>query len=68
VTALWDLAFTAFAWVPLHARHVVVSEGFTAFEDRERRLRLFLFEYGWSGDISTFIGTAQQRVRASAKG
>ncbi len=35
----WDLAFTAFAWVPLHARHVVQAEGFTDFGDRARRLR-----------------------------
>ncbi|MBA2533284.1 MAG: aminoglycoside phosphotransferase family protein, partial [Nocardioidaceae bacterium] len=42
VTHEWDLAFTAFAWVPLHARHVVAAEGFTAFADRPRRLRLFL--------------------------
>jgi hypothetical protein len=40
----WDLAFTAFAWVPLHARHVVEVEGFTDFGDRARRLRLFLAE------------------------
>jgi hypothetical protein len=50
------------------ARHVVASEGFTAFEDRERRLRMFLSAYGWSGDIATFIATVQQRVRASAEG
>ncbi|GLY24098.1 phosphotransferase [Micromonospora sp. NBRC 101691] len=30
----WDVAFTAFAWVPLHARHVAAAEGFTAFADR----------------------------------
>jgi hypothetical protein len=30
----WDLAFTAFAWVPLHARHVVSAGGFTAFAGR----------------------------------
>lgn len=42
VTPVADLAFTAFGWVPLHARHVVAAEGFTAFADRERRLRLFL--------------------------
>lgn len=38
VTQEWDLAFAAFAWVPLHARHVVREEGFTAFSDRPRRL------------------------------
>jgi hypothetical protein len=39
VTREWDLAFTAFAWVPLHARHVVTAEGFTAFADRPGRPR-----------------------------
>jgi phosphotransferase family enzyme len=38
VTVEWDLAFTAFAWVPPHARHVFAVEGFTAFADRPRRL------------------------------
>ena len=42
VAAESDVAFTAFAWVPLHARHVVAAEGFTAVADRPRRLRLFL--------------------------
>jgi hypothetical protein len=65
VTREWDLAFTAFAWVPLHARHVVTAEGFTAFEDRPRRLRLFLDTYGWPGPI---IETVRHRVRASAEG
>ncbi|HEY9472303.1 MAG TPA: phosphotransferase [Mycobacteriales bacterium] len=59
VTPEWDLAFTAFAWVPLHARHVVAAEGFTASADRPRRLRLFLDAYGttptrrWSAEAST---------------
>jgi aminoglycoside phosphotransferase (APT) family kinase protein len=48
VTPEWDLAFTGFAWVPLHARRVVTAEGFTAFADRPRRLRLFLDTYGWA--------------------
>ena len=30
----WDLASTAFARVPLHARHSVEAEGFTGFGDR----------------------------------
>ncbi|WP_281901063.1 phosphotransferase [Phytohabitans aurantiacus] len=68
VTREWDLAFTAFAWVPLHARHVVAAEGFTAFTDRPRRLRLFLDTYGWTGPIPTFLEIVQQRVRASAEG
>lgn len=68
VTREWDLAFTAFAWVPLHARHVVAAEGFTAFEDRPRRLRLFLRAYGWSGPPAAFVETVGRRVSASAEG
>lgn len=41
-----DLAWMAFSWVPLHSRHVVEAEGFTNFEDRRRRLELFLHEFG----------------------
>jgi hypothetical protein len=66
VTREWDLAFTAFAWVPLHARHIVQPEGFTAFPQRPRRLRLFLTEYGWTGDQAAFAATVQARIRESA--
>jgi hypothetical protein len=68
VTAEWDLAFTAFAWVPLHARHVVEREGFTAFDGRRRRLELFLATYGWTGALHDFVATVQARVIASATG
>lgn len=68
VSLEWDLAFTAFAWVPLHARHVVEAEGFTNFGDRPRRLRLFLTHYGWAGDLEAFLQTVQTRVLASADG
>jgi aminoglycoside phosphotransferase (APT) family kinase protein len=67
-TVEWDLAFTAFGWVPLHARHIVEAEGFTGFGDRPRRLRLFLYEYGWAGDLGVFLETVQARVLASADG
>lgn len=67
-TPEWDLAFTGFAWVPLHARHVVTAEGFTAFADRPRRLRLFLDAYGWDGPVDCFVDIVRQRVRASAEG
>jgi Phosphotransferase enzyme family len=30
-TPEWDLALTAFTWVPLHVRYVVAAEGFTDF-------------------------------------
>ena len=68
VTPEWDLAFMAFAWVPLHARHVVAAEGFTDFADRPRRLRLFLDTYGWSGSLESFVETVRRRVRDSADG
>lgn len=68
VTAEWDLAFTGFAWVPLHARHIVSAEGFTAFADRPRRLRLFLDAYGWDGPVDRFVDTVRHRVLASAAG
>jgi hypothetical protein len=68
VTPGWDLAFTAFGWVPLHARHVVAAEGFTAFGDRPRRLRLFLDAYGWDGPVNEFVETVRERVSASAAG
>lgn len=68
MTPEWDLAFTAFAWVPLHARHVVQREGFTAFADRPRRLRLFLDSYGWDGQLAEFVSTVQARFTASAEG
>jgi hypothetical protein len=62
----YDLAFTAFAWVPLHAREVVEAEGFTDFAARPRRLALFLDRYGWTGDRRAFLRTVQARVLASA--
>ncbi|GAA1609452.1 phosphotransferase [Actinoplanes couchii] len=68
VTPEWDLAFTAFSWVPLHARRVVTAEGFTAFADRPRRLRLFLDSYGWDGPVDDFVDTVRRRVTASADG
>jgi len=65
VTPEWDLAFTAFGWVPLHARHVVAAEGFTAFAERPRRLQLFLDSYGWTGSLEQFIEIVRQRISAS---
>ncbi|MGX6606575.1 phosphotransferase [Micromonosporaceae bacterium Da 78-11] len=66
VTRETDLAFTAFGWVPLHARHVVAAEGFTAFADRSRRLRLFLDAYGWTGSPARFVEIVAQRVTVCA--
>ncbi|MFI5912468.1 phosphotransferase [Dactylosporangium sp. NPDC051541] len=68
VTPEQDLAFTAFAWVPLHARHVVAAEGFTELAERPRRLRLFLDTHGWNGPVQQFIEAVRGRVTASADG
>jgi hypothetical protein len=62
-TREWDLAFTASAWVPLHARRVAREEGFRAFDDRRRRLDTFLAAYGWTGDVERLVlDTLRQRL------
>jgi len=62
-TREWDLAFTASAWVPLHARRVARDEGFRAFDDRRRRLDTFLAAYGWTGDVERLVlDTLRQRM------
>lgn len=68
VTPAWDLPFTAFSWVPLHARQVVAREGFTNFGSRPAGLRLFLAEYGWTGTTSDFLDAVRARIRAHAAG
>lgn len=68
VPVAWDVAFTAFSWVPLHARHVVAEEGFAEFEDRPRRLQLFLAEYRWTGPTPDFLDVVAARIRASVTG
>jgi hypothetical protein len=65
---VYDLAFVAFSWVPLHARDVVAAEGFTDFADRPRRLRLLLDAYGWTGDVATVLDAVRQRVTDHADG
>lgn len=66
VTPDWDLAYSAFSWVPLHARSVVTAEGFTDLAGRPRRLRRFLDGYGWSGTLETFLDVVRTRVHAHA--
>jgi hypothetical protein len=64
----WDLALTAFSWVPLHTRHFVAAEGFTDFAARPRRLDRFLRIYGWSASTGEFLDVVQARIRAHADG
>jgi aminoglycoside phosphotransferase (APT) family kinase protein len=68
VTRAQDLAFAAFGWVPLHARHVAAREGFTGFAARPVRLGRFLAEYGWPGGIGDFLDLVRARVRAHVAG
>jgi Phosphotransferase enzyme family len=67
-TREWDLAFCAFSWIPLHARHVAAAEGFTDFPARPRRLHRFLTTYGLRGDAGAFLHVVRTRVRAHAEG
>lgn len=64
----FDLAFAALTWVPLHARRVVEAQGFTAFDDRSRRLHMLLDAYGHDGDRSAFGATVAARARVNAAG
>lgn len=68
VTREWDLAYVAFSWVPLHARDVVESEGFSDFAARPDRLKRLLRRYGWKGDPSTFVDVVRARAQSMADG
>ena len=63
---VWDLAFTAFSWVPLHAREVVRAEGFDDFAARPARLRLLLDAYGWAGSVPEVLDAVLARLAAHA--
>ncbi|GLX99667.1 aminoglycoside phosphotransferase family protein [Actinoplanes sp. NBRC 101535] len=65
VTPTADLALIAYAWVPLTARSSAQAAGFTAFEDRPRRLRLLLNAYRWSGTLRDFIHEVRDRMSAA---
>ena len=67
-TPEWDLAFAAFSWVPLHARHVVATEGFTDFAARPGRRRRFLRAYGSTATEAEFLDVVRARVQAHADG
>jgi hypothetical protein len=68
VTAAWDLAFTAFSWVPLQARHVAAADGFADFASRPARLDRFLNTYGWQGTTPEFLDVVRARIQAHADG
>ncbi len=62
-----DLAWMALGWVPLHARRVAESEGFTDFAARPKRLRIFLDAYGWTGEIEPIVAEIAARMSARAR-
>ncbi|WP_238157484.1 phosphotransferase [Kribbella sp. VKM Ac-2571] len=57
-----DAAWVAFSWVPLHAPHVVIAEGFTDLPSRPRRLELFLRSYDWHGMTKDFLDLIATRL------
>jgi hypothetical protein len=61
-TALSDLAFAAWQWVPLHAPSVTELFGWRHPPDRARRLRLLLDAYGLE-DRSDFVEQVSARIR-----
>jgi hypothetical protein len=66
--AIWDLAFVAFSWIPLHARDVATSEGFEDFDDRPRRLRLLLDAYRYDGSIGELFDVLLARLQDHIRG
>ncbi len=55
---VWDLAYLAFAWVPLYDSELD--------EERPRRLRLLLDRYGFRGRVPEFQQLVARRVRYTA--
>ncbi|MCF2525799.1 phosphotransferase [Yinghuangia soli] len=68
VTREWDLAFTAFAWVPLSARHRAAADGFTRIAARPRRLRRLLEAYGLDRTEAEFLDVVRARLDAHVEG
>ena len=65
-TALSDLAFVAWQWVPLHGPFVTSllgwAEAAAGLAERARRLRLLLDAYGLEGRAG-FVAAVEERVR-----
>jgi aminoglycoside phosphotransferase (APT) family kinase protein len=60
-TALSDLAFVAWQWVPLHGPQVTGLLGWTHPPDRTHRMRLLLDAYGLR-DRSGFVQEVETRI------
>lgn len=63
-----DLAFAALSWVPLLPASMASVQGFTAPEDRSRRLQLLLDSYGYDDDRAEFGALVATRARMNADG
>lgn len=61
---VWDLAHTAFTWVPLLAPDVAQGLGFAETATRRRRLNLLLHAYGWDGAAQDVLDAVRARVAA----
>lgn len=59
---VWDLAFVAWQWVPLHGPAVASLMGWEQPPDRAGRLRLLLDAYGLE-DRNGFVATVAERIR-----
>lgn len=68
VPAEWDVAFTAFSWVPLVSRAHAIAEGFTDFAARRARLHRFLAAYGWQDNEARLLCAVRERIQASIDG
>lgn len=63
-----DLAFAALSWVPLLPADMASLQGFTAPDDRCRRLHLLLDSYGYDADRGGFGALVAGRARMNAAG
>ncbi|MDI6104422.1 aminoglycoside phosphotransferase family protein [Actinoplanes sp. NEAU-A12] len=61
VTRDADLAFAAFAWVPLTSH----DDEWAGLADRPRRLRMLLDAYGWRGTTTDMVREVRDRISAA---
>jgi hypothetical protein len=61
-----DLAYATMVWTPLYPPAFAAQCGFTAFDDRSRRLHLMLDAYGYDQDRTEFPTLIAGRARLNA--
>jgi Ser/Thr protein kinase RdoA (MazF antagonist) len=66
-TPLWDLAFMAWQWAPLHHPALAEDLGWSDAAGAGRRLRLLCDAYGLE-DRSALVDTIRRRIDASRRG